>query len=408
MSVADVVIVGGGLAGSLAAAMLGRRGYDVALVDPHEAYPPDFRAEKLDGSQVHILEKTGLATPILRAATHDRRSWVARRGRVVDRRPGDQHGILYDTLVNTVRSLIPPKVRTIIGKVNDLSTSDDRQQVTLAGGETLSARLVVVANGLNVGLRHKLGMTREDISPCHSIMLGFDVKPKGSEAFPFPALTYFGERPRERIAYITLFPIGSAMRANFSIYRSHDDPWLREFRKAPQATLYSVLPGLRKFLGDFEVPGFVQIRPADLYVTREHRRAGVVLIGDAFSTSCPGAGTGTSKVFTDVERLCNEHIPHWLATSGMDAEKIAQFYDDPVKVAADRASLEKAFWLRSMSTEEGLAWKARRASRFVVRWMIGTARRFAEIFTTRQQTNVGAPSAQLGAVGEGSGAPLAR
>jgi 2-polyprenyl-6-methoxyphenol hydroxylase-like FAD-dependent oxidoreductase len=53
----DVAIVGGGLAGSLAAAMLGRAGIDAILIDPHTEYPPDFRCEKLDGEQVALLEK---------------------------------------------------------------------------------------------------------------------------------------------------------------------------------------------------------------------------------------------------------------------------------------------------------------------------------------------------------------
>ena len=34
----DVAIIGGGLAGSLAAAMLGRAGIDAILVDPHVEY----------------------------------------------------------------------------------------------------------------------------------------------------------------------------------------------------------------------------------------------------------------------------------------------------------------------------------------------------------------------------------
>ena len=51
----DVVIAGGGLAGSLAAAMLGRAGIADALVDPHPVYPPDFRCEKLDGTQLQTL-----------------------------------------------------------------------------------------------------------------------------------------------------------------------------------------------------------------------------------------------------------------------------------------------------------------------------------------------------------------
>src|SRR5262245_62108733 len=104
---ADIVIVGGGLAGSIVAAMLGRSGIDVVLVDPHPVYPSDFRCEKLDGPQVEILRKTGLSQAVLHAATHDRESWVSRFGRVVEKRPGDQHGIRYDTLVNTVRAEIP-------------------------------------------------------------------------------------------------------------------------------------------------------------------------------------------------------------------------------------------------------------------------------------------------------------
>jgi 2-polyprenyl-6-methoxyphenol hydroxylase-like FAD-dependent oxidoreductase len=45
----DIAIVGGGLAGSTAAAMLARAGVRAILIDPHTSYPPDFRCEKLDG-----------------------------------------------------------------------------------------------------------------------------------------------------------------------------------------------------------------------------------------------------------------------------------------------------------------------------------------------------------------------
>ncbi len=103
------------------------------------------------------------------------------------------------------------------------------------------------------------------------------------------------------------------------------------------------MPGLRKLTGEAEVVGPVKIRPADLYVTHDHVQPGVVLVGDAFGTSCPAAGTGTSKVFTDVERLCNVYIPQWLASDGMGVDKIGAFYADPVKNACDRHSFDKAF-----------------------------------------------------------------
>src|ERR1041384_347966 len=160
----DIVLAGGGLAGSCAAAMLGRAGCRCLLVDPHAAYPPDFRAEKLDGTQTAVLRKTGLAEPVLRAATLDGESWVARFGRLVEKRPGDQLGILYDTLVNPIRGAIPPSVGFVQAKVTDVAVSAERQAVTLSTGEAISARLVIVANGLNIGLRHKLGMARRDLS----------------------------------------------------------------------------------------------------------------------------------------------------------------------------------------------------------------------------------------------------
>src|ERR1700686_4412362 len=335
----DVVIVGGGLAGSIAAAMLGRAGIDAMLIDPHPVYPVDFRCEKLDGPQMRTLALTGLADAVLRASTFDRESWVARFGRIVGKRPGDQQGILYDTLVNTVRSQIPNRTEFIHAKVTDISSSPERQTVKLSKGDEISARLVILANGLNIGMRQKLGMDREVISPGHSISIGFDAKPADGRGFQFPALTYYAENPSDRMAYITLFPIGAAMRANLFGYRDLHDPWLKQLREAPRETLYAMWPGLRKLMGHFTVPDFIKIRPVDLNVTKTYQRDGIVLVGDAFSTSCPAAGTGARKLLVDVERLCNMHIPRWLATPGMDEAKIASFYDDPVKRACDAYSL---------------------------------------------------------------------
>ncbi|WP_431203778.1 FAD-dependent monooxygenase [Bradyrhizobium betae] len=43
----EIPVIGGGLSGSTAAAMLGRAGISAVLVGPHESYPADFRVEKL-------------------------------------------------------------------------------------------------------------------------------------------------------------------------------------------------------------------------------------------------------------------------------------------------------------------------------------------------------------------------
>jgi 2-polyprenyl-6-methoxyphenol hydroxylase-like FAD-dependent oxidoreductase len=370
----DVAIVGGGLAGSTAAAMLGRAGIPAVLIDPHPTYPPDFRCEKLDASQVALLNKTGLAGAVLRAVTVDEEICVARFGRLIDCRPNAQYDFFYDTLVNAMRAEIPPAGVFIAGKVTSIATSPDRQTLSLSTGETISARLVMLTNGLNLALRHQRGIGREVLSACHSISIGFNLVPIGRRSFDFRALTYFPEHVADRMAYLTLFPIGSIMRANLFVYRDMQDSWLRQMKTAPREALQALMPGLRKLTGETEVSD-VKIRPVDLAISTNHRQDGIVLAGDAFATSCPAAGTGCNKVLTDVELLCNHHIPRWLTTDGMGADKIAVFYDDPVKVACEAFSRDKAFFLRALSTETSSLWQVRRLLRFVGGASLGAIRR---------------------------------
>ena len=378
----DIAIVGGGLAGSTAAAMLGRAGIDTILVDPHPRYPKDFRCEKLDASQVALLRKTGLADAVLAVATPDLEVSIARFGRLVERRPNAQIDILYDDLVNTMRGQIPAGVEVIHGKATAIATSPDRQRLTLSTRDEMSARLVVLANGLNISLRDSLGIGREVRSTAHSISIGFDVVPVGRSGFDFRALTYYPERASSRMAYLTLFPIGDAMRANLFVYRELDDPWLRRMRQEGTEALFELLPGLRRMVGEVEVRD-VKIRPVDLYVSTGYCQAGVVLAGDAFATSCPAAGTGCNKVLTDVERLCNVYIPRWLATPGMSVGKIEVFYRDPVKTACDQACEDKAYYLRSLSTEIGFPWQARRWTRFIGQVGVGALRQARELIVVR-------------------------
>ena len=376
MKYTDIAIIGGGLAGSTAAAMLGRAKIPAVLIDPHQTYPFDFRVEKISGDeQLDRFYQTGIADSVLRSATHDGENWIARFGYLLDKKPSRQYGIMYDALIGAVRAEIATSAELVYAKVTDISTSAERQKLTLSNGETISARLVVLANGLSVGLRRNLGIERQILSAGHSISIGFDMEPVGRPAFEFPALTYFSERTRERVAYVTLFPIENRMRANLFVYREVDDPWLREMRKKPVETMNAALPRLRRITGEYSVTGDVKIRPADIYISTGYRQPGVVLVGDAFAATCPVTGTGTDKVFTDVAQLCNVHIPAWLATEGMGAEKIASFYDDPVKQACDAWSLAKGISFRMVSVENGIYWGAQRWARFLAWFGEGALRR---------------------------------
>lgn len=120
MRYTDVAIVGGGLAGSTAA--VGRAGVSALLIDPHPIYPPELRCEKLGGDH-DLLRKTSSREPTLRATTLDGEVWEARFGYVVATKPSDQHGIMYDTLVNTMRAEIPPAVETMTARCQAFPTA---------------------------------------------------------------------------------------------------------------------------------------------------------------------------------------------------------------------------------------------------------------------------------------------
>lgn len=373
----DIIIVGAGLAGSMAATMLARNGHSVVVVDPNEVYPADFRCEKIDPPKIEILRRAGLIDAVVAQATLDRSEWIARLGLLVEKKVSCQYGIEYGHFVNTLRSQIPRDVEFVRGKVTAIANTDDKQRVMLASGRILAGRLVVLASGLGSGLRQSLGMDREDLSPCHSVSIAFDIEPDSERGFPFRAMTYYGEHPRSRVSYVTLFPIENRMRANLFVYRSLDDPWLREFRASPDATLNAVLPRLARLTGPARVTGAVKARPVDLYTTRGYRQPGVVLLGDAFGTACPAAGTGAYKAMVDTERLCHGYASAWLATPGMGIEKVNAFYDDAAKRRSDRNSLALAWSAKAMAVDERLSWWIMRLATVPfgwTRWFANTVR----------------------------------
>ena len=159
----------------------------------------------------------------------------------------------------------------------------------------------------------------------------------------------------------------AAVRANLFSYHPLNDPWAIAMRNSPCETLCASLPGLSRFTGDFEAVDRVHLRAADLRFAENYRVGGVVLVGDAFQTSCPATGTGVSRALTDVDRLCNVYVPRWLASPGMGASKIAQFYDDAEKQASDAYSNRLARYRRALTVDPGISWELRRRLIYPVR-----------------------------------------
>ena len=372
----DIAVIGGGIAGATAAAMLGKAGHEVVFIDPHTEQRPEFRCEKLDESQLALLRLTGLADTVLAHASSDEQVWVARYGRIIDCKPSVRAGIMYHDLVNSVRRQIPASVQQITTKVSGLTCAGESPSITLVSGEEIAPRLAILATGLNPGLRDQLEVKRDTISACHSISIGFDMKPLEGESFAFPALTVFPERPDQMMAYLTVFPVQGGMRANLFVYWGMDDLRLRKFRHQPIEALLDLIPSLHRFTGPFTIDGQVVIRPIDLVRVNAPQRRGIVLVGDAYSTSCPAAGTGVNKVLTDVERLCSVYVPAWLGNETISMDDVAKFYADPVKVHCEEESLQKALWLKRVSTGTSIGWRCWRGGRFLAQAAVGHFRDF--------------------------------
>jgi 2-polyprenyl-6-methoxyphenol hydroxylase-like FAD-dependent oxidoreductase len=356
----DVIIVGNGISGAIAATVLGRAGYEVCVIDRHAVYPPDFRAEHLAGPQVAQLRRLVGLHDLTRDLYHGKTVAVARFGRIVAIEPSENYGLRYEALVARARGAIPASVCSLTGRVAAIEPSDNHQRVFIAGGRALTARLVIIATGHGYKLCGDLEITRQTISRQHSVTFGFDISPLENRAFPHSYLVHQRGRIQDRIDYLAAFRMGPITRVNLFSYRRYGDAWSKALQHDPRGHLADVLPGFEMAMGAYQSVGPVVARPMDIYTSAGYECPGAVLIGDAFQSACPATGDGLAKLLTDIEQLCTVHIPRWFSTPGMAVDKVKQFYRDPIKMASDAEALHDAHYRRLGSTETGLQWRLHR------------------------------------------------
>jgi 2-polyprenyl-6-methoxyphenol hydroxylase-like FAD-dependent oxidoreductase len=385
-TMADVIIIGGGLAGASVARVLGRQNLRVSLVDRRSTYPDCFKAEKLEPDQIDLLHDLDMFDLLSERASRIHEVVCVSNNFVFSVRKLEQLGILYGDMVRAVRQSIPSKVQFRQAHVKSISTNSEMQRVILDDGDVLTSRLVILACGITngKGLASSLGLRREMVAKDFSVAFGFDLERRDGRPFPFDAVTCYPSiysclflpltrstirsalrtnpsiffRPNfcsNGVAYLTLFKTPNAMRANLFVFRSLSDKWVRAFLADPHARLDQCFPGLPAFLGGYNIVGNkVQTAGIDLYRMQGHRQPGLVIIGDALQSVCPATGTGLTKVLTDVDVLCNDCLPAWLATPGMGVEKIDCFYENQRKQTVDAHSLHIALHSRRAFTVSSL------------------------------------------------------
>src|SRR5215831_6057971 len=164
-----IIIIGAGLAGCATAAVLGKQGRPVTLVDPRAKCPPVFKAEKLEPDQAQLLPKLHLFEPYLARAgqIHEIRRYF--NGILFKATPAEQYGLYYSDMVEALRTQLPKSVEFKRDRAIEIHNSANEQRVRLASGEEMKGRLVIIATGLNADLLSSLGFNRVTLQPHHSI-----------------------------------------------------------------------------------------------------------------------------------------------------------------------------------------------------------------------------------------------
>ncbi len=385
-------MIGAGLAGTITALRLAGQGRSVALIDLNDAPRPEFRAEQLVGPQIGTLAQWGLLDAMTRGGRLYTEALNGRLGRIVDATRVDQYGVPYEAMVRAARECLPPGVKLTIGRVAEIDCGPEIQVVRMSSGAEIVSRLVVMATGLSTVLPRRLGVEYRTIRAGHSLAVGFDLGVAGATAQTFSPMIYYGEDTRDRMDYIALFGMHDVIRANLFCYQEQQSEWARAFCRDPKPGLLALMPGLAKLIGSFEVTSPVQMRSNDLRVAQEPVRDGIVLVGDAFQTPCPAAGTGIDRLLSDVGILCDTYVPAWFVTPGMGQDKVAAFYADPTKRAYDAECLRIAEYRRAVSTQDSLAWAFHRKQVFFRRQVGALLARWRPGRETRSVRHTMAPS----------------
>ncbi len=365
----DIAIVGAGLAGSLCAGMLGKKGVSHVLIDPREAYPDEFRCEKFNHQQIELLEETGLAKNVLSDLMPVKDVWMARFGRLVRKQHYPHYGFSYHQAVNAVRRHHVNQDNFKLGSVQSITCSGQEHIIETSDGTEISAKLVVLATGANAALQKQLGMSQEMLSERHCLAIGFDLEPETD--FEFDTMTYWPESASGKMSYLTFFRTNTGWRANLFGYWNLKDPQIANLKSDPFRCLVSLMPNLEKITGRFSVTGKLRVRPINLYQWNANQVDGVVALGDAWSSSCPGAGTGTTKAMNDALLISKTFIPRWLEHGPMNADTLSEFYNAPRKLEIDTESIDEAYKLRHITLSKSLYWQAQRWARFLYHGMRG-------------------------------------
>jgi flavin-dependent dehydrogenase len=297
----DVLIAGGGVAGSALAILLGRRSLTVELFERARFPREKPCGEGLMPAGVAVLQRLGLAETVGGAAFYGVRyhfgdhtaegrfpevAGVPVAGRAQRRKHLDH--VLFQAAATT------PGVTAQTGALVEAPLRENRRVAGLiVNGEPRRARLVVAADGVHSRIRHQLGLDVPARRKRLGVRAHFRLAPGQTEA---PWVDVFVGRGHE--LYVAPLPKGELLVAALAESETWGDSAERAFHRWCNAEprLALRLEGAEQvssLMGSSPLAGGAQIGVAP----------GVVLLGDAAGFLDPITGGGMTQALMSAELL---------------------------------------------------------------------------------------------------------
>jgi flavin-dependent dehydrogenase len=326
----DVVVVGGGPAGSATAALLAERGVDVALVD-RAAFPrPKPCAEYLSPEAGRILDRLGVLAGVRARAEQlagmtivspQGRSFTGRFAGAAPHRGFSDRGLALPRTMLDAALLAAAAARGVRvmerTRLEHIGAANGRRTLGLrdaSGARTLSARLVVGADGLNSRVAQGLGLSRRG----RRRRVAFVTHMAG-----VAGMTDVGEMHVGRGAYVGLAPVGGGL-TNVAVVLDASGPIpgssAGERFRAGLGRFPAVLARVRRA----EVVGPVLAAGPFARATARATADRAVLVGDAADFYDPFTGEGVFAALRGAE-LTVEHVGSLLASDTLSADRLAVY-----------------------------------------------------------------------------------
>lgn len=332
----DVVVVGGGLAGSTLATVLARQGRKVLVLERETKFKDRVRGENMLPWGVATARRLGVLDGLVAAGGHTVPFFnVYAMGTQTDHRPLPQttptregslnmyHPDLQDTLLAGALKAGADVNRG--ASVEGISEKDGKWTVAFIEDgrpNSVTARLVVGADGRSSKMREWGGFTvkrdPENLRIAGTIVHGTEVPDDGTHLCIGPGIATF------------IAPLGNKRARMYFIYvgamggrKLSGKDKVPEFLEACRATRAPA-----EWFDGVEVTGpLAEFEGADQSVPSPSK-PGLALIGDAAAATDPSWGCGLSKTLVDVENLseCLAEIDDWDSALKRYATKHDDYY----------------------------------------------------------------------------------